>query len=99
MLHPSLYPRPGPIRTPRDFLKHAEDYAVRIRKLLADIRPSSRGSESRPSRDDAFAIASLIEELSSKGKRADAAEAVDIADRVELLIDALWAEIDAILAS
>ena len=99
MLHPSLYPRPGPIRTPRDFLKYAEDYAVRIRKFLVDLRPCAGVTEPRPSKDDAFAIACLIEELSSKGKQADAADAIEIAERVELLIDALWSEIDALLAS
>jgi hypothetical protein len=49
--------------------------------------------------DDAIKLADLVELLARHGRLADAADAFQIAGQVELLLDQLRAEIDAILAS
>ncbi|MBI4716830.1 MAG: hypothetical protein HY763_03420 [Planctomycetes bacterium] len=48
---------------------------------------------------DAIALTLLIEQLSQKGRNADADEATEIAEKVDLLVDLLWTEIDELLAS
>ena len=47
---------------------------------------------------DALAIAELIVDLCRFGRRAQAADAIMIAERVEVLLDQLGTEIDFILA-
>ncbi|MGD8451335.1 MAG: hypothetical protein PVJ57_05900 [Phycisphaerae bacterium] len=49
--------------------------------------------------DDAVALATLIEELGRYGRTLAAAEAMDLAEKLELLFDQLQAEVDTLLAS
>ena len=93
-----LYPKPGRPWRPREFLRHAETLAANIRKLLTKCQAS--GPPRYPaSKDDALHLARLIEAIASKGRRGSVADAIETAERVELLIDLLKAEVDDILAS
>jgi hypothetical protein len=49
--------------------------------------------------DDAVALATLIEKLGRYGQTLAAADAMDLAERVEPLFDQLRAEVDSLLAS
>lgn len=84
---------------PRDFLEMAESMATCIRKDLSQIEGRRRGAGHPVSVTDALAIAELISDLARYGKRADAADAIMIAERVELLFDRLGTEIDFILTA
>lgn len=91
-------PRPVKAPSPREFLRAAESCANRIRKQLRDYE--SRGLVSRSGKtDDAVNLAELIEHVARLGRAETAANAIDLAERIELLIEQLRAEIDAILAS
>jgi hypothetical protein len=49
--------------------------------------------------DDAVALAMLIEQLARYGQTLTAAEAMELAERLERLFDQLRAEVDSLLAS
>lgn len=81
---------------PRELLVEAASRATAIRKLLSSF---SRCDAASGLRDDAVALASLIETLARYGSKSNAAESIEVAERVELLIEALLVKVDAILAS
>lgn len=84
---------------PRELLGFAESYAIRVRRTLSDM--DARGlppGESGHSWRDAVELASLIEQLAKRGHSLAAAEATEIAEYVELLLDLLRAEINELLA-
>jgi len=83
---------------PRECFEHAVRNAIGIRKLLARCQHRLRGTGIRGVMDDAFRIIGAIEQLSSYGRRCDAADAVEIADHIETLLSMLQREIDEILA-
>jgi hypothetical protein len=58
-----------------------------------------RAEENSVAMDDAVPLATLIEELGRYGQKLSAAEAMDLAERLELLFDQLRAEVDTLLAS
>lgn len=97
MKNPQLDVRPDTPWQPRKTLRAAEDYALRCRKALE--RMVSRKTRASGRTDDAVAIALLIELLAHYGQKATAADAIEIAEYVDQLIDLLTAEIDAILIS
>lgn len=81
---------------PREFLSAAEDRAVEIRKLLHLAHQRQLGEDNPESMGDALALADLIETLARYGQNVSAEEAVEIAGRVELLIDLLLTEINSL---
>ena len=90
--------RPDTASKLRGFLRSLEQAANRIRKLLRDHKSRSRASRSR-SIDNAVKLAELVERLAHHGQSLAAADAIDLADRLELLLEMLRAELDAILVS
>lgn len=91
------FPRPELRWTPRRFLQLAERKANCLRKQLQAFSVGASGNAG--SMGDAIALTLLIEQLSQKGRNADADEATEIAEKVDLLVDLLWTEIDELLAS
>ncbi len=87
-----LFPRP------REFLKTAETMAARLRRSLRQVGTIQDVEGCSVSSHDALAIAELIVDLCRFGRRAQAADAIMIAERVEVLLDQLGTEIDFILA-
>lgn len=90
-------PRAGP--KPKDCLKRAENLAVGIRKHLKSFGTKRGFSSTGAAKDDAEALANHIEKLSVYGQKCSAAEAIEIADMVEVLCLVLSDEIDSLLAS
>lgn len=91
--------RSGRLSKPSEFLRACESSAMRIRKLLRSERARRRVSATSGSMDDAATLAMLIERLSVHGRRLSAADAMDLAERLEPLFDQLRAEVDSVLAS
>lgn len=91
--------RLGTSPRPREFFRAVTDGAIRIRKLLQSERMRGRAEENSVAMDDAVPLATLIEELGRYGQKLSAAEAMDLAERLELLFDQLRAEVDTLLAS
>lgn len=89
----------GSSSRPCEFFRVVEDGAIRIRKLLSSEMARRRASGTSGSMDDAVALATLIEELGRYGRTLAAAEAMDLAEKLELLFDQLQAEVDTLLAS
>lgn len=82
----------------RETLRAVETSANRTRKLLRDIESWS-GATRSGNMDDVLKLADMVERLARHGQRLDAEEAIDLAERLELLLEVLGAEVDAILAS
>jgi len=91
--------RSGSDPKPSVFFRAVEDGAIRIRKLLQSGRTRREASETSGSMDDAVALSELIELLARHGQTLAAEDAIDLAERVELLFDQLQAEVDSLLAS
>lgn len=87
-----LHPRP------REFLKEAENAAVRIRKDLRQIELTQDVEGASVSAHDALAIAKLIIDICRFGRIAQAEDAIMAVEQVEVLLDLLGIEIDLILA-
>ena len=98
MPHPKKV-RSGTSPQPREFFRAVEDSAIRIRKLLRSARTHRRVVGKSVAMGDAVALAVLIEKFARYGKTLAAAEAMDLAERLERLFDQLRAEVDSILAS
>lgn len=84
---------------PRVYLEMAESMGTCIRKDLQQIKAMQGVAGNLVSVDDALAIAELIIDVSRFGRRAQAADAIMIAEQVELLFDRLGTEIDSILTA
>lgn len=97
MHHPKCV-RSGSAPKPREFFRVCESSAIRIRKLLRSERMRRRASGTSGSMDDAAALAMLIENLGRYGQTLAAADAMDLAERLERLFDQLRAEVDSLLA-
>lgn len=91
--------RSGRASTPREFFRACESGAIRIRKLLRSARMRRRRLGTSGLIDDAVALAELIERLAEFGQSLAAADAMDLAERLEHLLDQLRAEVDSLLAS
>ncbi|HEY3325371.1 MAG TPA: hypothetical protein VGP72_33270 [Planctomycetota bacterium] len=78
--------------TPREYLRFAEEWAIRVQRLL------SNGDDSVP-KGDASRNLALIERLARRGKNATAVEARGLAGKVERLIDLTRTELTAILST
>ena len=80
-----------------EVLRSAESGAIRIRKILRATlaRESAWGSSSVM--HDALRLAELIERLAAYGQKVRAAEAIQIRDYVERLLDVLLKKLDDIL--
>lgn len=89
--------RPDRSWKPREFLRNAEARSVAVRRQLRQWK--RRFPDQSGSMDDAVALALLIEQLARKGRTATAAQATDIAEKVDLMIDLLGTEIDDLLTS
>ncbi len=74
---------------PQDYLKFAEQFAVRTRKLLATL------DHSVPT-GDAMLLLAWIENISKHGRGKSAVEARRLAGKVEVLVDAVRAEFTAL---
>ena len=83
---------------PSEILRSAESSAVRIRKLVGAVRARREAAGSSGAMDDAQRLAELIERLAAYGQKVRAADAIQIADYVERLLDMLVGELDDILA-
>ncbi len=81
-----------------DILRSAECSAVRIRKLLASSGRQASPAGTSGSMHDAVRLAELIERLAHHGQKLPAAEAMQVADYVEWLVDVLLAELHGSLA-
>jgi hypothetical protein len=80
-------------------LKAAEDAAVSIAKVLRHWKEVFGGYPGSASVEDAIALADLVAKLAAFGRRAGAEETMDLARRVEHLLDRLQNEVDELLAS
>jgi len=98
-MHDHMCVRSGSSLKPSEFFRAVEDSAIRIRKLLRSERARRRVSGTSGSMDDAVALATLIETLARHGRTLVAAEAMDLAERLEPMFDHLRAEVDSLLAS
>lgn len=90
---------PCPDRTwrPSEYLRTTESEVISLRKQLCHA--NSNGHADSGKMDDAIDIALLVEDMCRYGKDVDAAEAIEVVADVEVLIDMLIREIDALLAS
>lgn len=95
----SLSSRPDHEPKPRDSLRAAEDAARTIRKLLRSSKCVFARSGLSRSLDDAVGRADLIEHLARYGQGCSAAEASDLAYRLEPLVRELADEVLELLAS
>ena len=86
-------------RRPREFFRAAESSAIRIRKLLRSERISRRATKSSVAMDDAVALTISIEQIARYGQTLTAADATDLAGRLERLFDQLRSEVDSLLVS
>jgi hypothetical protein len=77
----------------RDGLGAIQNRMVGIRKMLRTTQQKT--SPGRGVMDDAVQLAETIERLCSLGQTAAAEDAFEIAERVEVLVSLLEAEIDA----
>lgn len=91
--------RSGSSLKPREFFRAVNDSAIRIRKLLQSARTRRGALGTSVAMDDAVALAMLIETFSRHGRTLIAAEAMDLAERLEPMFDQLRAEVDSLLAS
>ena len=91
--------RPESFLRPSEFLRSSEGVSIRIRKLLCRLRARHGSREASGPTDDALGLARLIEDLSRFGLQAGVADAIEIAEHVELLVAMLRSDVDAILAS
>ncbi len=91
--------RTGGFSRPSEFLRSVETRAIRIRKLLASSNEARKAQRTSGSMDDAVQLADLIERLSRYGQTIAAADAIAVADYVDLLVDILKAKVDALLTS
>lgn len=89
----------GVLPKPRELFRLVEHKATEIRKMLRAQGRRSRGREASGSMDDAVRLAELVIRLARYGRRLPAAEAIDLAWRVDSVVDMLCAEADALLAS
>lgn len=89
--------RPDQIR-PEDQFRTAERAARSIRKLLRSQEIALRRQVRSKSVDDAILKAELVEQLARYGQTLGAAEASDLAFRLERLVHDLAAEVLAFLA-
>lgn len=78
--------RPDRAPRPRDALKAAEDAAIRHQRFVAALRAGFGDLVQPGSLDDASRLAELIEQLARYGQSLPAAEAMDLAERLEVLI-------------
>jgi hypothetical protein len=95
MMQRGFVRRPEGPWTPRRLLAFAERYCASTRKLL-EVRQDRPGL-SGPSWRIAAEHAHVIEKISKKGMRSPAAEATEIAEYVEQLLDLLRTEINELL--
>ncbi len=86
-------------RRPRDFFRTAECSAIRIRKILRSERISRIATGSSVAMDDAVALAICIEQIARYGQTLTAADAMDLAGKLERLFDQLRSEVDSLLVS
>ena len=91
--------RPERFLRPREFLRSTEAASIRIRKLLRRLRARHGPREASGPTDDALRLAGRIEDLSRSGLVASAADAIEIAEEVELLVAVLRSDVDVLLAS
>ena len=84
---------------PRDSLRAAENAAMRFRRCLRHLHAGLRDSGWSKSLDDAVRWAELIEELARYGQRCPAAEANELVDRLEPLVQELADRVFGLLAS
>lgn len=98
-MHHDVCVRSGSSPSPREFFRDCESSAIRIRKLLrsARMRQSKMGTSGM--KDDAVALAELIAKLAKLGQSLAVADAMDLAERLEYLLDQLRAEVDSLFAS
>ena len=84
---------------PRDSLEALEKAAIRHRRILRALRTGFGDSDWSRSLDDAVSEAATIEQLARYGLRCPAAEAKDLADRLEPLVHRLADRTFELLAS
>lgn len=88
-------PRPRRFPRPREYCAAVERRMKNIRPLLLKYDAQRKSQDVSGSMDDAIRIAALIERFALLARRADAETAVDLAGRIELLLELLQVELDA----
>jgi hypothetical protein len=91
--------RPRDFPEPRKLFRAAQCSAIEIRRLLQRLASRKKGSGLSGSTDNADKLARLVINLTGRGRKLPAAEAIELAGQVELMLDLLWVEIDALLVS
>ena len=84
---------------PRAFFRHAEAFAVRMRKLLRRRRLMTVGRTQPASKDDVERRIALIEVLARHGRRLSAEDTMAVAELIEIQIDQLGEDAHDMLAS
>lgn len=84
---------------PRSQLRTVIDHATTLRKLLKPIWAKSKGGESSGKVRDALRTVQLMQHLARLGIRSDAADAIVIAEYLDITSQVLAEQIDEILAS
>ena len=90
-------PQLGDCSRPREFFRLAESFAIRIRKLLRRLRVQQKAWAVSGLMDDADIFCSLVETMSRRGCGVSAAEAIELSEVVDRLINLLVIEIDTLL--
>jgi hypothetical protein len=91
--------RPRSSPEPRQIFREAERLAIEMRTLLGRCKSDRKNSGISGSMDNAVSLARLVEKLARIGRNLPAAEAVELAGRIETFVEMLRAEIDALLNS
>jgi len=88
----------GGVPRPSEFFRFAEDWAVRVCKYLRTLNRHETASATPRAMGDVVRLTKLIERLSRHGQTLSAVEAMDLAWRIENLLDLLEAGIDELLS-
>ena len=84
--------------SPTEFFCQAETQAIEIRRGIRQLPMARRASE--PGfRDDVVQVSHLVEKLSRRGRTLPTAEAIELSEFVEILLDLLRQKVDGFLAS
>ena len=83
---------------PSALLKLAENQALQCTRFLREYQEKLRYVGGEASVEDALQLANLVVALAARGRKSDAARAIEIESSVEIYLDLLATEIDNLLA-
>ena len=84
---------------PKTMLTEADNWAVRMRKLLRQLQSERKLQAESRSVDDVFDTLAMIERIARHPREAKAEDAIDKAEYVTRLCEEVFVRIDHILAS